>query len=235
MFQVVILAGGLAKRLRPLTEYTPKSLIEINRKPFIDWQLNLLAQKGISEVVLCLSHKSELIENYVGDGSRFNLEVKYSKDGIEQLGTGGAIKNALPFLKDKFMVIYGDSYLDLDYRKAEESFNLCGKPVMMTVYRNQGQYDTSNIKFTEHGIEEYNKNFTKPEFEHIDYGLTFFSKNVFKKLGFGVRFELSDLYVELVKQGKVSGYEVFNRFYEVGSFNGIEDLSKHLIGAQNVL
>jgi N-acetyl-alpha-D-muramate 1-phosphate uridylyltransferase len=112
MYQAVILAGGLAKRLRPITKQTPKALIKVNDKPFIDLQLGLLAKKGINKVILCVSYKSELIENHVGDGSQFNLDVKYSKDGETQLGTGGAIKKALPLLDERFMVLYGDSYLD---------------------------------------------------------------------------------------------------------------------------
>jgi NDP-sugar pyrophosphorylase family protein len=157
MFQVVILAGGLATRLRPVTNDIPKALVEVNKRPFVDWQLELLARNKISSVLFCVSYKSELIENYVGDGSKYGLKIKYSSDGDKRLGTGGAIRKALNVLEDNFIVLYGDSYLEVDYEKAQQAFLDSGKPVMMSVFRNQGKFDASNIKFTNLRIEEYKK------------------------------------------------------------------------------
>ena len=234
MLQVVILAGGLATRLRPITNDIPKALVEVCGSPFIDWQLKLLANNGILKVLLCVSHKADLIENFVGDGSKYGLEIKYSRDGAKRLGTGGAIRKALDRLDNNFMVLYGDSYLDIDYKKAEESFLISNKSAMMTVFKNNGMYDTSNIKFTNLGLEEYDKVTSNPLFEHIDYGLTFFKKEVFVAQDYNVPFELSDLCSQLTKDRNMAGYEVFSRFYEVGSFEGIEDLTKYLSGAKNV-
>jgi MurNAc alpha-1-phosphate uridylyltransferase len=231
MFQVAILAGGLATRLRPLTNDTPKALVEVNERPFVDWQLSLLSRNGISNILFCVSHKSDLIENYVGDGSGYGLTVKYSRDGENRLGTGGAIRKALDSLEDNFMVLYGDSYLDIDYKKAQEAFVNCGKPAMMTVFKNDGAYDASNIKFTQFGLEEYEKGTIDPKFEHIDYGLNFFTKELFTSINFDSPFELSDLLTQLSRDKKLAGYEVYNRFYEVGSFKGIEDLKKYLKGS----
>jgi NDP-sugar pyrophosphorylase family protein len=167
----------------------------------------------------------------VGDGSGYGLTVKYSRDGENRLGTGGAIRKALDSLEDNFMVLYGDSYLDIDYKKAQEAFVNCGKPAMMTVFKNDGAYDASNIKFTQFGLEEYEKGTIDPKFEHIDYGLNFFTKELFTSINFDSPFELSDLLTQLSRDKKLAGYEVYNRFYEVGSFKGIEDLKKYLKGS----
>jgi NDP-sugar pyrophosphorylase family protein len=227
MLQVVILAGGFAKRLGLITEQIPKALVKINDIPFVDWQLSLLARKGIKKVIFCVSHKSEMIESHIGEGSRFNLEVKYSKDGITQLGTGGAIRKCISLLDESFMVLYGDSYLEMDYKKAETAFEASGKSAMVTVYKNSGQYDTSNIKFKKGSINA--------QFNHIDYGLSFFKKEVFTNQELGKYFDLSEVFEDLSRRRDLAGYEVFNRFYEVGSIQGISDLSKHLSGAQDVI
>jgi MurNAc alpha-1-phosphate uridylyltransferase len=235
MFQVVILAGGLATRLRPITKEIPKALVEVNNRPFIDWQLRLLARKGVSRVLLCVSYKADLIENYVGDGSSFGLDVRYSIDGDKQLGTGGAIRKALPSLEDNFMVLYGDSYLDIDYGRVQNAFLQSGKSALMTVFRNNGEYDKSNIRFSNLGIEEYRKGSLNSEFEHIDYGLSIFKREIFESKALGEYFEMSELSENLSIEGKLAGYEVFNRFFEVGSFKGIKDLSNYLSKGQNDL
>jgi N-acetyl-alpha-D-muramate 1-phosphate uridylyltransferase len=235
MYQAVILAGGFAKRLGLITEQIPKALVKINDIPFVDWQLSLLARKGIKKVIFCVSHKSEMIESHIGDGSRFNLEVKYSKDGITQLGTGGAIRKSIPLLDESFMVLYGDSYLEMDYKEAETAFEASRKPAMVTLYKNSGQYDTSNIKFKKNVVEQYKKGSTNSQFTHIDYGLSFFKKEVFSNQELGKYFDLSEVFEDLSRRKVLAGYEVFNRFYEVGSLQGISDLSKYLSGAQNVI
>ena len=235
MYQVLILAGGFAKRLGLITEQIPKALVKINDIPFVDWQLSLLARKGIKKVIFCVSHKSEMIEGHIGDGSRFNLEVKYSKDGITQLGTGGAIRKSISLLDESFMVLYGDSYLEMDYKEAQTAFEKSGKPAMVTVYKNSGQYDTSNIKFKNNVVVQYKKGLTNTQFTHIDYGLSFFKKEVFANQELGKYFDLSEVFEELSMRKDLAGYEVSNRFYEVGSIQGISDLSKYLSGAQNVI
>ena len=120
---VAILAGGLATRIRPITDKIPKALIPIRGRPFVEYQLDLLAEMGLRHVVLCTGYKGEMIEDHLGDGSRFGLSVEYSHDGEILLGTGGALKRALPRLGNRFVVIYGDSYLDEDYRPIVEYFD----------------------------------------------------------------------------------------------------------------
>jgi len=233
MIKVAILAGGLGKRLGNLTLDTPKSMIKINHKPFIEWQLNLLSAKGVSEVVLCTSHYSQKIKDYVEDGKRFNIKVKYSDDGPEQLGTGGAIKNAIDLLGDSFMVIYGDSYLDIDYAEVERVFGDSNLPAMMTIYRNMGKYDLSNVLFETSIIKKYSKNNVNSHFQHIDFGLSLFKREVFNEIKEGSCFDLADLCEELAENGKLAGFEVKNRFYEVGSKEGIEDFLKYIEKDEN--
>ena len=231
MLPIAILAGGLATRLGELTRDTPKSLLEIENKPFIYWQLSLLKRKGIEKVVLCLSHKSEMIKNYVQDGSKFGLSVEYSFDGETQLGTGGAIKNALNYLGDKFMVLYGDSYLDVDFKEIENKYLKSKMPALMTVYRNENQFDQSNVYFEEDVIKEYNKGDNDSKFKFIDFGLNFFEKKVFDNYSNSQKFDLAEVCSFLAKSGKLGGYEVKNRFYEVGSKLGIQEFQQYIKGA----
>lgn len=228
MLTVAILAGGLASRLKPITEVIPKSLVTINHKPFIEWQLNLLAKRGITKVVLCLGYKAEMIKDFVGNGSKFNLDVKYFFDGDEQLGTGGAIKNALPALENEFMVLYGDSYLNIDYAKATEAYKRSSLPAMMTIYKNEGKYDKSNIKIKNDEGIEYKKVNNGFGYSHIDYGLSFFERDVFEMSNFGTKFDLSQICENLSGRNLLAGFEVYDRFYEVGSHSGIQDLTQHL-------
>jgi N-acetyl-alpha-D-muramate 1-phosphate uridylyltransferase len=179
MLPLVILAGGLATRLRPITETIPKSMIEICGKPFAHWQAKQLANAGVKEVLYCVGYKSDLIEEYLDDGSKYGLRISYSYDGPKQLGTGGAIVKALPKLGDKFMVLYGDSYLPINYPKICNKFDECLKPALMTVFANNGRYDSSNVEFAGGVLNQYNKGITSPEMRHIDYGLSCFRKSVF--------------------------------------------------------
>ena len=125
---VAILAGGLSTRLRPITENIPKALVDVAGKPFIARQLEYLRRQGITRVVLCLGHLGEQVEALVGDGAAFGLDVGYSWDGPRLLGTGGALKRALPLLGGQFFVFYGDSYLQIDFRAVERGFFASGKP-----------------------------------------------------------------------------------------------------------
>jgi NDP-sugar pyrophosphorylase family protein len=226
--QVVILAGGMAKRLRPLTNNIPKALIDIDGVPFIDWQLQLLSRNGITQVVVCVSYKSDLIQSHVGDGSQFGLDVIYSTEKDQPMGTGGAIKNAINNLNENFMVIYGDSYLDVNYLELAEAYVSLRKPSMMTVFKNEGAYDQSNVKFESGRIYEYSKNKNNADFEHIDYGLSFFEKKIFDSDKYGHIFDLSLVFNELIKNVDLAGYEVYNRFYEIGSFSGIQEFTKFI-------
>src|ERR1700683_1184063 len=145
MLPIAILAGGAASRLRPLTEATPKSLVEVAGKPFIVHQLNLLRREGVERVVLCVGHLGEKIKEFVGDGASLGLQVAYSFDGDRLLGTAGALRHALPLLGEAFFVLYGDSYLDVALHSIELAFQRRGLPALMTVFRKEGRWDTRNV------------------------------------------------------------------------------------------
>jgi NDP-sugar pyrophosphorylase family protein len=228
MLPVAVLAGGLATRLRPVTTLTPKALIEINGEPFVAHQLRLLSRSGIERAVLCVGYLGEQIREYVGDGSRFSLHVDYCFDGPQLLGTAGAIRNALPLLNGAFFVLYGDSYLPCDYRIIEKAYFEAGKSAMMTVFRNEGQWDSSNVKFSEGRILVYDKRHGSAEMRHIDYGLGVFRRSVFEAIPAGQPRDLAAVYQQVLSQGELAGFEVNDRFYEIGSFDGIRCLEELL-------
>lgn len=242
---VAILAGGLATRLRPITEKIPKSLIQIAGKPFLAHQLDLLRARGIRHVVLCVGHLGEMIEQEFGDGSAFGVHLDYSFDSAQQrhghpahkgadrleacattrlLGTGGAVKRALPKLGKEFFVLYGDSYLPTEYAPIAEFFDRSGKLGCMTVFRNEGLYDTSNVVFADGEIRVYDKKARLPEMKHIDYGLSLFKSSVFDSHSSDKPFDLAEVMGDLVRRKQLAGYEVRERFYEAGSQAGLDEL-----------
>jgi MurNAc alpha-1-phosphate uridylyltransferase len=227
MYTVAILAGGMATRLYPVSNSVPKSMIEISGKPFIDWQLELLSKSGIKEVVLCLGNMALAIQDYVGDGTQYGISVEYSLDGKTPLGTGGAIVKALPLLGDEFGVIYGDSYLPIDYRSIMEFYSSQKISALMTIYNN-GLLDKSNVVYRDRRIMKYSKLIHETEMSYIDYGFSIFKREVFSKLTTKKFLDLSEIFENLAKTGDLSGYEVNQRFYEVGSFRGIEEFNLYL-------
>ncbi len=222
---VAILAGGLATRLRPITEKIPKSLVDVAGEPFLAHQLRLLHSHGIRHAVLCVGHLGEMIERDFGDGAAFGIELKYSFDGPVLLGTGGALRLALPMLGDAFFVLYGDSYLPVDYAAVGEAWEESGKDALMTVFQNEGAWDTSNVEFSDGRLLRYDKHDRTPAMRHIDYGLSIFKASVLADRTNGEKFDLSEVQRDLVAQGRMAGYEVRQRFYEVGSHDGLDELS----------
>jgi prepilin-type processing-associated H-X9-DG protein len=214
---VAILAGGLATRLRPITATIPKALAEAAGEPFIAHQLRLLRAKGMERVVLCLGYLGEQVEAYVGDGAAFGLKVAYSYDGETLLGTGGALKRAAHLLGDAFFVLYGDSYLDIPYLDVERAFLDSGAPALMTVFRNEGRWDTSNVVFADGRVALYDKQNVAPGMAYIDYGLSVLSQDALMRGPDGVAFDLAGLFHGLSLEGKLAGFEVFRRFYEIGT------------------
>lgn len=228
MNQLVLLAGGKATRLRPVTETIPKSMLEVAGKPFIAHQLELVQKNAIEKVLICASFLGEQIENYVGDGSNFGLSVEYSFDGDELLGTGGAINKAKVKLDEQFFVMYGDSYLNTDFEIINEYFFAQSKPALMTVYRNKGKWDSSNVLYENGRLLKYDKVNRTTDMKHIDYGLGILSKQVFDEYDDKSVFDLAEVYGNLLEKGLLIGYEVKERFYEIGSFAGLEETDKFL-------
>jgi NDP-sugar pyrophosphorylase family protein len=228
MIPVAMLAGGLATRLRPMTETIPKSLIMVADEPFVAHQLRLLRRESVERVVLCVGHLGAMIRDYVGDGQGFGLEVSYSFDGEQLLGTGGALRRALPLLGTAFFVLYGDSYLDIDYRAVLSAFDHSGARALMTVYRNDGRWDTSNVQFDGSRVVRYDKRVPTPDLRYIDYGLGILSAQVLAEKSAEEAFDLADVYAALAASGQLAGYEATRRFYEIGTPDGLAETDKHL-------
>jgi MurNAc alpha-1-phosphate uridylyltransferase len=228
MLPVAILAGGFATRLDQLAMTTPKSLIEVHGRPFIEWQLELLVKNGYTNFVFCLSHLSDQIQGYLGDGSRYGVKFQYSFDGEKQLGTGGALRKALPMLGNEFALIYGDSYLPIEFINVEKKFRAAEKKAMMTVYRNRNHFDQSNVDFYGESVLKYSKSEISGSMEYIDYGLTYLHKTVFDSFSEYETFDLSFVFSKLASDGEMGGFQVFERFYEIGTHEGIAELFDYL-------
>jgi NDP-sugar pyrophosphorylase family protein len=230
LLPVAILAGGLATRLRPLTENVPKALIDVNGEPFLAHQLRLLARAGVSQAVLCVGHRGEMVRDYVGDGRRFGIEVQFSFDGDRLLGTAGALVRAFPLLGDEFFVLYGDSYLPCDYVAIQHAFQASDRAGLMVVYRNADRWDRSNVEFANGQILAYDKRTRTPRMQYIDYGLGVLTQRAFDEVPRGQAYDLADVYRELLRRGQLAACEVPERFYEIGSPSGLAELREHLAG-----
>jgi NDP-sugar pyrophosphorylase family protein len=225
--------------MRPLTETVPKSLLPVAGVPFVDWQLRWLATHGVTDVVLSIGQLGEMLEAHVGDGSRYGVPVRYVREGKELRGTAGALRLALDegALADDFLVTYGDSYLRVDFSAVGRAFRESGKPALMTVFLNAGEWDTSNVVFDAEKrlVTLYDKRRTlRPasDYTYIDYGLTAYRRATIERLvPSGKRHDLADVLHALSLAGELAGLEVFERYYEIGSPAGLADLERVLAGA----
>ena len=221
---VTILAGGLATRLRPATDKIPKALLSVAGEPFLIHQLRLLHSEGFRKIVLCVGYLGEMVEGKIGDGKRLGLQIDYSFDWPTLLGTGGAVKHAISRLGEEFLVIYGDSYMPVDYAAIVEAFVLNEKPALMTVFENESRWDASNVWFEAGEIHRYDKKVRTPQMRHIDYGISILTAEVFANFADNVPFDVADLYSRLVSEKQMAAYEVKQRFYEIGSAQGLAEL-----------
>jgi MurNAc alpha-1-phosphate uridylyltransferase len=229
MLPVAILAGGLATRLGPLTQRVPKALLPVAGRPFIHWQLALLAQQGLTQVVLCAGHHGEQIQAAVGNGSGFGITVRYSFDGAVLLGTGGALKHALPLLGSAFFVLYGDSYLRCSFSAVQAAYEASAAAGLMTVFCNENRWETSNVLFRDGRVVQYDKRSPRPDMRHVDYGLSILSTRALQRCPATAAFDLADVYHELALQGELAALAVDERFYEIGSLAGLEATERHLV------
>jgi len=229
--QCVILAGGLATRLRPRTLTAPKSLLQIAGRPFIDWQLARVREAGYHEVVLCVAYLGEMIKNHVGAGEQSGLRVLYSDEGPTLLGTCGALRRALPLLAGEFLVTYGDSYLPFDYasplKMLVENKDCDG---VMSVFKNVGRWDASNVRTDGTWVTAYEKGTDDPTFDHIDYGALALRRSVVATLQEGAPGDLAAVQSELARQGRLRAIVAHERFFEIGSNKGLAALDRHLSG-----
>jgi MurNAc alpha-1-phosphate uridylyltransferase len=227
--QAVILAGGLATRLGELAKSTPKSLVPVAGRPFLEHQLALLQRSGFTHVLLCIGHLGEKIREFAGDGRRFGLHVDYSEDGPVPLGTAGALRSALGSLASEFLVTYGDSYLPFDYSTPLQ--DLLAHPEAsgtMAVYENRGRFDASNTEVRGDLVVRYEKASRDAALTHIDYGATALRRHVIVDLAPGIATGFDRVQSELSRAGKLRALLATERFYEVGSLAGLAELETFL-------
>lgn len=226
--QVVVLMGGLGTRLG-LKNY-PKAMADINGVPFFDYELKILKQWGFRKFLFLVGYQAECIENYYQDGTKWQINIQYSYDGPEQLGTGGAIKNAEGLLDNDFLLIYGDSFMDIDYRAVVYLYEIekkKGKDGMMTVLHNENQYDKSNVIYENGQLVLYDKINTTQEMHYIDYGVSMLSKNAFSDVSLKTKIDLAEILRDLSYKGKLSALEVSKRFYEIGTSDSLQEFSRY--------
>jgi NDP-sugar pyrophosphorylase family protein len=228
MPRVALLAGGLATRLRPLTETVPKSMLIVAGEPFVAHQLRLLARQGIKEIVMCVGYLGEQVREFVGSGSNFGCHVEYAFDGDRLKGTGGAIKAALPLLGDPFFIMYGDSYLPTSFARVHDFFNAKGPQGVMTVFKNENKWDASNVDLQGDRVVRYDKRTPTPTMKYIDYGLSILRSDSFEPWQTGEAFDLACVYELLVDRSQMGGFEVSERFFEIGSQKGLEETNEFL-------
>jgi NDP-sugar pyrophosphorylase family protein len=226
---VCILAGGLGTRLGEQVRDTPKPLLEVAGRPFLLHQLELLAQHGAAEVVVCVGYRGEQIEGAIGP-ARFGLEVRYSHDAPELDGTLGAVRRALPLLGERFFVLYGDTYLRVPYEDVDAAWRASGLPAVMTVLRNEGRWDASNVLFRDGRVERYDKRNPTADMPWIDYGLGGLEAGALDAVDAGER-DLAVLYERLADRGELFGFEATERFYEIGTPEALTETDAFLRGS----
>lgn len=227
--QIVVLCGGKATRLYPLTKKNPKSMIKIAGKPFLEYQLRLLKKNKINNILLCIGYKGEQIKRYFRNGEKFDLKIKYSQDGKKLLGTAGALKKAENLLEDSFLVMWGDSYLPFNFQGAIKFFKKFNKPGLMTVYRNENKYEPSNVEIKGNLVRIYSKKRKTKKMKHIDYGVSIFKKEVLKYIPKNQFYDLSKLNQLLIRKKQLLAYSVKKRFYQIGTFEGLKNFEQYIV------
>jgi N-acetyl-alpha-D-muramate 1-phosphate uridylyltransferase len=230
--QVAILAGGLATRLRPITETIPKAMVPILGKPFLEYQIEFLKKNGVTDLVLCVGYLSEQIEQYFGDGRTRGVSIRYVRDGKTLLGTAGALKRAESQLNDSFFVMYGDSYVFLDFKELYARFRQSNKRALMVVYRNNNAYDTSNVAVENGSVTWYDKKNSAGDLVFIDYGVLIFDKRVLDLIPQNQVCPLEDIINILIQKKELAAYETKNRFYEIGSHKGMDEFTQYIANQQ---
>lgn len=228
--QVVVLMGGLGTRLKDYTKACPKSLVDVNGKPFFAYQLELLRAWGFNKFLFLIGYKADMIEEYFKDGSDFDVSIKYCYDGEKLLGTGGAVRRAYDYLEDDFILIYGDSFMDIDY--AETVYRYCigkenGARALMTVLGNNNRFDKSNVVMDGLNLKLYDKHNPTPEMDYIDYGVCVYEKSLFDAYEEGVAFDIAEIQHDLSVKGQMVAQIVTKRFYEIGSPESLAEFKEY--------
>ena len=221
MPQVVILCGGLGTRLYPITKKIPKSMVSIRGKPFLLYQIELLKKNGIFDIVLCVGHMADQIKRYFGNGSKFGIKISYGDPKNAKYDMGGVIKSTEKLLADRFFIMYGDSYLPIDFRKVMEEFLIRKKKGLMVVWKNFDKYDKSNVNVKNGLVTVYDKGARGATY--IDYGLSVLNRSVIEQMPDKTKFHLGEVFKMLIQKNELAAYEIDQRFYEIGSFEGLKD------------
>ncbi len=224
--QAVILAGGLATRLRPVTEKVAKAMVDIHGKPFLDYQLRLLKKNGIDDVVLCVGYLADQIRGHFNDGKALGMRIHYSEDGPTLMGTAGALRIAEPLLANHFFVLDGDAYLPLDYRAIMEAYEKSGREALMVVFENHNRYDQSNAAIEDGRVTAYDRSGKISGLVHIHAGISVLSKKCLKKIPKDRPSAQDELWSDLISRGELAAFAAPHRFYEVGSMAGLEEFRR---------
>jgi N-acetyl-alpha-D-muramate 1-phosphate uridylyltransferase len=225
---IAILAGGLATRMRPFTDSVPKVLLEVAGRPFAEHQIELLRENGVRDVVFCVGHLGDQVESAIGDGSRWGMRIGYAFDGPTLLGTGGAVRKAFPLLGEECLVLYGDAYLDCDYQAVASAFRRSGRAGLMTVFLNEDRWDRSNVIYDGGEITVYDKHRRTEGMRYIDYGLGALSARAFEPYPADEPLDLATVYQDLLARGELAACEVHQRFFEIGSPEGLAETSDYI-------
>ena len=229
--QVAILAGGLATRLGELARNQPKSMLSIRGKTFLEYQLELLRGGGIRNIVMCVGHMGEQIERHFQGGKGYGVNIRYSfEEGL--LGTAGALKKAAPLLEDVFFTMYGDSYLSLDLLAAMRYFKSQNKLAQMTVYKNYDRYGRSNTAVEGNLVKRYSKKEKNEDMVYIDYGANIFKREVLGMIPENQSYSLDNLFTRLIEMEELLAFEVKERFYEIGSPQGLNEFEEYIKGTK---
>jgi NDP-sugar pyrophosphorylase family protein len=227
---MVILCGGLATRLGDIAKDTPKSMVKIEGKPFLEYQIDFLRRNSIKDIILCVGHLSETIENYFKDGKDFGVNITYSHDGDTQLGPIGAVKNANPLLEDIFFILYGDSFLTVNFKDVHSFFLKNNKLGLMCVFKNYNQYDKSNIAVKENLVTRYNESSNSKDMVYIDYGTSILKKESLDRLQRDKYISTGEFFIDLIKDHELLAYEVKERFYHIGNPDALEEFRVFIRG-----
>jgi NDP-sugar pyrophosphorylase family protein len=225
---MVILCGGLATRLGSIAKDVPKSMIKINNKPFLEYQIEILKKNSIKDIVLCVGHLSEQIENYFGNGKKFGISIKYSYDKDKPLGPIGALKNAEILLKDVFFIMYGDSYLNVDFQKIYNYFKNQNKLGLMVVYKNFNKFDKSNLIVKDDMIVAYDDKEKTQDMVYIDYGTSILRKKTLTLIPKNTFFSTGQFFSKLISKKELLAYEVKDRFYHIGNPDALKELRNYI-------
>lgn len=221
--QMVILCGGLATRLGNLAKDIPKSMIKIKNKPFLEHQIENLKNHSIKDIVLCVGHLSDKIENYFGNGKKFGVNILYSYDKDKPLGPIGALKNAEPLLEDIFFIMYGDSYLNVDFQKIYSYFIKQNKLGLMAVYKNFNKYDKSNLIVKNNLVVAYGEKNRTQDMIYIDYGTSILRKKSLNSISKNTFYSTGQFFSELILNKQLIAFEIEERFYHIGNPDALID------------